>query len=712
MMVHGPPRLRELPLPARGLVGVTAVLSVLVAVTAVVSGDAPVSPWPVLALSAGIAVSEGLRVDLPFRRAGTAQFNLSDAALTVGLLLLPPAEVVLAACLGKLCWQLVDRVPSLKLVFNLAWYVTGTGVAALVVGAIAPRPGPVAAGSMIAVGMGLCTLTAVNATAVSGIIALSARQSWPATARRIVPTLALLTVTNAGLGLIAVLLAETRPWALVALAIPVALLYGASRAQVHATVDRERSAAVVTVEHRLSDATDPAAVASALVEGVGEVLGLRAAIWRDGRWLTPPPAPPGAGLPGSGTQQAPLGRGEGVLVAWPGELGVTVDSAEWLARLARSGGVHLDRAAAHSALEQERATLRAVVDGTGDGIFVVDESATLRLWNPAMGRLAARLPEQALGLPVSTVLGPGPWQTPGVHDVTRPGVNPHTWRVSVATVRDTAHSSLHVAVVHDVTAERRVARMKDDMLAVVSHELRTPLTPIKASAQLLRLRGNAMREEQREELLAQIEGRADHLTRLVEDLLLVGQLSSARTRPATPTAPSGARPPVTAAHVDLAGLLREEVAQLALARPGHTLFCIAPDEELAVVDPRRVRQIVDNLVENACKFSPTATTVRITLSTNEHTATLVVADEGRGIAPDDLDRILEPFQRGEDPLHMTTSGAGLGLFIVRELVGGLGGRLHIASEVGVGTAVTVTLPLIRPAARPATAAAGGPLSLS
>lgn len=698
-MVAGEARtgLTDLPPPARRLVGGTVALAAVLAIATVLTGGGSPSPLVLFALAAGIAAGEGLRIDLPFRKAGTAQFNLSDAALTVGLLLLPPSEVVVAACLGKLSWQLVDRVPGLKIAFNLSWYVAGTSLAALVVQSLAARPGPVDTRTTVAVGLGLCVLTAVNTVAVSGIIALSGNQSWLVTAGRILPTLSLLTVSNAGLGLLGVLLTGTHPWALVALAIPVALLYAASREQVHAMVDRERSDAVIRLEHRLSDAAEPSTVAAVLAAGVGDVLGLRAAVWCDGTWLTPPPQPAADCEHGPpGMQRAPLGTRGGLLVAWPGELGITPDSVDWLGRLARSGGVHLDRAAAHTALEQERATLRAVVDGTRDGIFLIDEHGTVLVWNPAMARLALRPPHLALGRAAAELLGPGPWQTAGVHDVVRPGAGQSTWRLSVASVRDASHGSLHVAVVHDVTAERRVARMKDDMLAVVSHELRTPLTPIKASAQLLRTRGDGLGNEQRMLLLSQIEGRADHLTRLVEDLLLVGQLSADRTAAtdgATATTPTTTIEPT---DVDLSCLLGEEVAQLALSRTTHALECSAPDPVPAVTDPRRIRQIVDNLVENACKFSPPGTTVSVMLHADDRHATVAVRDQGRGIPPADLERILEPFERGDDPLHMTTSGAGLGLFIVRELVNALGGRLVIDSAPGLGTTVTVTLPLQPP----------------
>jgi signal transduction histidine kinase len=424
-------------------------------------------------------------------------------------------------------------------------------------------------------------------------------------------------------------------------------------------------------------------------------------VWRNGRWATPVP-PGSASCPvdpelatpliaqGSGLGPAvtgtcaAIGLSGGVLVMWEGDLGVQADTQEWMEQLARSGRVHFARATAATALLKEQATLRAVVDGTGDGICVIDAGGVVRVWNPAMAALAGHSMDAALGREVAAVLGEGPWGADGVHDVVRP--DDRVWRVSVDTISEEAHGSLHVAVVHDVSAERRVARMKDDMLAVVSHELRTPLTPIKASAQLLLRRWDRMTEEHRGMLLNQIEKRADHLARLVSDLLLVGQLS-ASSRP---------DPQVSWTATDVSAVLAEAVADLRIGHPEHEIALRCPKELLTLTDPLRLRQIVDNLVENACKFSPTGAAVDVSLEVEGDQAVLCVADAGRGIPTEDLERVFERFERVEDPLLMTTSGAGLGLYIVKSLVHALGGEIELSSTVGVGTSVTVSLPVQSP----------------
>jgi signal transduction histidine kinase len=687
-----------LPPAARRLLASTAVAALALATAVVVRDPHGPSAWGALVLAVALVAGEGFRVDLPYRGGGVARFTLGDAVLLVGLVLLSAVDVVAAAVLAIVFCQAVERVPAPKFAFNLAQYVAGAAGAALLVELLVPAHGILGPQTFGSAALGMVVFLVVQTVTVGGIIARTSERPWLGAVRRLAPISVILAIGNAGLGLLALLLARHDAWALPALGVPLVLLFSASRQEVRAQVDRERSAAFVDVEQRLSGALSPEAVCALLVAGVAAILGCNAAVWREGRWVTPVPDGSGpcpldpdlavalrtaARVLGIGVDgdAVAVGVGGGVLVVWAGELGLTREGEQWVERLARSGRGSFDRAAAHAALEQERATLRAVVDGTGDGILVLDAAGVVRLCNPAMARLAQVDADAALGQRAETLLGAGPWGTEGVHDVT---FGERTWRVSVAGVQDDHDARLHVAVVHDVSAERRVARMKDDMLSIVSHELRTPLTPIKASAQLLRRRWERLDSGRRGELLAQIEGRADHLARLVDDLLLVGQLS----------ANAKARPRLALAPVDLAELLRDDLAQLALARADHDLVLAAPAAVPTLTDPLRVRQIVDNLVDNACKFSPAGSRVDVVLDVGDGCATLRVADAGRGIPPEDLERVFERFERVEDPLHMTTSGAGLGLSIVRALCEALGGTVTADSTVGAGTTMTVRLPLV------------------
>ncbi|HUG84215.1 MAG TPA: PAS domain-containing sensor histidine kinase [Euzebya sp.] len=695
----------ELPRPARRLLIIVALLAVALAAAVLLLPGGRIDLVPMLALAAGIAVGELLRVDLPQRGGGTASFGLGDAALTAGLLLLGPAEVVLGAVIGVTMLQGVERVPPIKFALNVAQYTAGAAAAALAVHALAPATSDVGPATVAVVAVGVALFLAFNVATVSGMIALTGARSYRTTLAAVLPTAALLALGDLALGTVAVLLGSSHAWALVALAVPVLLLWYASRLEVHAHLDRVRGAAFVEVEHALGAAATPDAVLTVLAEAATKVLGCQAAVWQRARWVTPVPEgstscpvdaslstalyAPGATL-GLAVEQdcVAIGLGGGVLVGWPGELGLDADSGEWMGRLGQSGRVHFSRAAGAVALEKERQTLGAVVDGTGDGVMLLDSDGSVAVWNPAMARLSGIAVDVAVGRGVADLLGEGPWQVAGVHDVTPPSTG-SVWRIAVAAVEDTAVATagrLHVVAVHDVTAERRASRARDDMLAVVSHELRTPLTPIIASAQMLRRRSDRLSEAQRAELLAQIEDRAGHLSRLVDDLVLAGQLSATTSRV----------PRLTIRAIRVDDLVGDAVAAMRLANPGHDLKLHVVDNCNVATDPVRLRQILDNLLDNACKFSAVGSevTVAVTLRPGPHGhVVLTVADQGCGIPPSDMDRVFEQFVRVEDPLTMTTSGAGLGLFIVRQLIEALGGTLRLESQVGIGTTVTLHLPL-------------------
>ena len=695
----------------RLLAGVTALAAVLVTALWLVDRS-PLSVVGLFVLAAAIAAGEAIRVDLPYRKGGIAVFTLGHASLAAGLLMLPATTVVLATTAAIMLLQLVERVSRLKFAFNVLHYVAGSAAAALTVHFLAPRPGPVDARTLGAAALGLTLCMVVNTAAVSGMIAAFANRSWRTTIRQMAQTSVLLVVGSVALGLLAILLASNHVWALPTLVVPLGLLHAASRREVHAQADRERAVAYVKAEQALAEAMDSEQVHLLLAQGVHNILDCNAAVWSDGEWVTDVPS--GSGPcpidersstltvvkgPGLGPMTAgacvAIGIGNGVLVAWSGDLRLREATYEWIERLGSSGRVHGARSEASAALRRERATLRAIVHGTADGIFVMDAVGAVVLCNPAMAELAQVGDADVTGRAADDVFGDGAWAEEGVRDVIRP--DDRVWRISVSAIRDRAHGDLRVAVVHDVTAERRVARMKDDMLSIVSHELRTPLTPIKGSAQLLRRRWERMTPERREDMLRMIETRADHLARLVEDLLLVGQMSSSQR----------AHPRVQASTVDVVELLNEAGEQLGSHHVGHIIEVTAPPALSLSTDPLRLRQIIDNLVTNACKFSPAGSTVELHVEVDEDWAQVQVIDQGRGIPPEDLERVFERFERVEDPLHMTTSGAGLGLYIVKSLAEGLGGDVRLSSVLGAGTTVTIRLPLATNPAAPGEPATGG-----
>ena len=221
---------------------------------------------------------------------------------------------------------------------------------------------------------------------------------------------------------------------------------------------------------------------------------------------------------------------------------------------------------------------------------------------------------------------------------------------------------------------------KSDLLSTVSHELRTPLGAIKGYATALLRFGPRIRQAERREFLESIDAAADRLSALIEDLLLAQRLENGL--------------PITPEPLNLAELAEEVVAELAPRAIDHDFVCLLPpDLPLARGDPRRVRQVLANLLDNAVKYSPDGGEICVAASVRNGDLLVKVRDEGLGIPADHLTRVFERFHRVETGATRTTRGTGLGLAICQGLVQAQGGRIWVESAgAGQGSTFSFTLP--------------------
>ena len=253
-----------------------------------------------------------------------------------------------------------------------------------------------------------------------------------------------------------------------------------------------------------------------------------------------------------------------------------------------------------------------------------------------------------------------------------------------------------VVSMHDLSAEREAERQKDEFLSIVSHELKTPLTPLKALAQLLRLRLRRHREDGRafdldslEANLKTIERQVDRMSGLVNDLLEVSRAGQGRFE-------------LQPQEFDLVPLVRDVVQrhrEVASEDGRHRFSAEAPGSLVITGDSMRIEQAITNLVGNAVKYSPSGGDVRVAVAERDGRASVTVADQGIGIEPDDIAGLGKPFARGSSRAR-TFSGMGIGLYLARLVAERHGGSVTLRSEgVNKGTTVTLEVPCAGTAAK-------------
>jgi PAS domain S-box-containing protein len=240
-----------------------------------------------------------------------------------------------------------------------------------------------------------------------------------------------------------------------------------------------------------------------------------------------------------------------------------------------------------------------------------------------------------------------------------------------------------VATLSDVTKQRELQRMQNDVMRLVTHEMKTPLTAIKGMSEVMMKFDPGA--EKRREMNAAINEATERMTRMIDDYLDLTRLESGAREPRL-----GWRKVESLIEQNL--LLLDPVA----ARRGVTLTRkFAPDLPPIFADADLLTRALTNLVANAIKYSPADTEVVISARAGEENIFIAVADHGYGIPPEHLASIFEKFFRVPRVEDAETPGTGLGLALVREIAELHGGRVTVDSEVGAGSIFTLRLPLNR-----------------
>ncbi len=345
-----------------------------------------------------------------------------------------------------------------------------------------------------------------------------------------------------------------------------------------------------------------------------------------------------------------------------------------------------------------------MMNSLGEGLIVINERGLIGRVNPyalkALGYQEAELigqwfpkaiiavdqnsqPLNQLDRPITRALTSGETVSDYLYYVHKHGhAVPVYVTVSPILIRDRPVGVIEVF--RDLTQERQLDVAKDEFVSLASHQLRTPATGVMSILSMLASGDFGPLNERQKYYLDKALQTNGRQLQIIEGLLNAARVDAGKMQ-------------LDLEYVDLVPLVRDTVSDHAslLAAHDQTVELQLPDHCLLVADPHKLRMVMDNLINNAGKYSRSGTTIHVAVRHEHSQAFIAVQDEGVGIAEDDLPKLFTKFTRLPNELSSTTAGTGLGLFLARSIVELHHGRLTTRSKLGQGTTFTIELPVRR-----------------
>jgi PAS domain S-box-containing protein len=352
-----------------------------------------------------------------------------------------------------------------------------------------------------------------------------------------------------------------------------------------------------------------------------------------------------------------------------------------LSALAANASVALSNAELYQRVAVEREQSVAILANVADGIVAVDRDGHVVLWNQAAEEITGVPAAEAIGRTTAQVLQRDLESEAGGTNrsiaIPRAGVD--VWlSLSEAVMRDPSGATAgRIFAFRDISSEHIVEQMKSDFVSTVSVELRTPLTSIYGFAQTLLREDVAFGEPERRTFLEFIARESERLTAIVDALLNAARLDTGDIE-------------VSLEATDVARVVKRTLAAAAHESNGHRLVAEVDEPLAAHADPDKLRQVLDQLVSNAVKFSPAGSKVVVTARRQGDAVEVAVADQGAGVPAAERERIFSKFYKAGDGQGR---GTGLGLFIAQGLVQEMGGRIWVDSDEGQGARFAFVLPV-------------------
>ena len=362
-------------------------------------------------------------------------------------------------------------------------------------------------------------------------------------------------------------------------------------------------------------------------------------------------------------------------------------------------------------LRDSEKRLRDITSTLGEGVYVVDSEGRVTFMNPEAGRLLGWSEPEVLGRTLHDVIhsrqkdGSAFAEAPPELQTLRSGsgcrVEEDTYFRKDGTPLPVAYIATPllengntvgcVVAFQDITARKKLDRLKNEFVSTVSHELRTPLASLRGFTELMLKR--EFDKEKRREFIGIIHTESIRLTNLINDFLDIQRMESGRQV-------------YRFEPVSLPQLFDEAVTLFSQGEAKHALIVdVPPDLPRVRADADRIRQVLANLVSNALKFSLQRGTVWLRARTDGASVEVSVQDSGIGITPEAIQNLFKEFFRVDAPECRAIGGTGLGLALVKEIVEAHRGRAWAESEPGKGSIFSFTLPVEETVAAAPTVAA-------
>lgn len=346
-------------------------------------------------------------------------------------------------------------------------------------------------------------------------------------------------------------------------------------------------------------------------------------------------------------------------------------------------------AQALSSNEEERRRLGTVLSNMSDGVLAVDAQGRIFLINERAREWLQWQERTPVGQQVDALLRPYignfSWkEAEGTYTLRIPsGGEERFLQMLCSPLRREGGATGMIAVLQDMTEWQRLEQQRRDFVADVSHELRTPLTTLRSYVEALS-EGNVQDEQTRQRFLEVIRHEVERMIRIVGDLLLLSRLDLQE---------APLKRPLSMAAVAEQAIERYRYPML---EAGISLNLEVHGSPLPVLGNRdQMEQVLDNLLSNALKYTPSGGEVHVQLESAEDKVWVTVRDTGIGIPQKDLERIFDRFYRVDKARSRQMGGTGLGLSIVKKVIEAHGGQIVAESILGKGTTIRYCLPLAR-----------------